>query len=353
MTAPILVTGGCGFIGSAYIRRALRSARRPVVNVDKLGYAANPEALEDARTDPLYAFHKADIGERGAMRDILARHKPAAIVNFAAETHVDRSIDGPLAFVETNVGATARLLVETLDYWRGLDAAAQAAFRFHHVSTDEVFGALGPDDPPFTEATPYAPNSPYAASKAASDHLVRAWHATYGLPTLVTNCSNNYGPWQFPEKLIPLMIAKAATGEALPVYGDGRQVRDWLHVDDHAHGLALALERGRPGEVYAFGGDAEVANIDVVRAICARVDAKLGPRAEGPRTDLIAHVTDRPGHDRRYAIDAAKAQRALGWRPAHAFATGLDATVDWYLAAGDWLARIKAERYALGRLGAG
>ncbi len=352
MTAPILVTGGCGFIGSAYIRRALRQGRA-VVNVDKLGYAANPEALEGAAQNPRYAFHRADIGDRAAMRDILARHKPSAIANFAAETHVDRSIDGPLAFVETNVAATARLLVETLDFWKGLDAGARARFRFHHVSTDEVFGALRPDDEPFRESTAYAPNSPYAASKAASDHLVRAWHVTYGLPTLITNCSNNYGPWQFPEKLIPLMIAKAVAGETLPVYGDGRQVRDWLHVDDHADGLALALEHGRPGGVYAFGGDAEVANIDVVRAICDRIDAKLGPRKEGPRGALIAHVADRPGHDRRYAIDAAKAKAELGWAPRRSFAEGLAATVDWYLAADDWLSRIKAERYALGRLGAG
>lgn len=352
MTAPILVTGGCGFIGSAYIRRALR-AGAAVVNVDKLGYAANPEALEGAAQNPRYVFHKADIGDRAAMRDILARHKPVAVVNFAAETHVDRSIDGPLAFVETNVAATARLLVETLDYWKGLDAASRASFRFHHVSTDEVFGALGPADEPFRETTPYAPNSPYAASKAASDHLVRAWHVTYGLPTLITNCSNNYGPWQFPEKLIPLMIAKAVAGQALPVYGDGKQVRDWLHVDDHARGLALALERGAPGEVYAFGGDAEVPNIDVVRAICDRVDAKLGARKEGPRRALVAHVVDRPGHDRRYAIDASKAARTLGWKPARSFDEGLASTVDWYLASGDWLARITAERYALGRLGAG
>jgi dTDP-glucose 4,6-dehydratase len=352
MTAPILVTGGCGFIGSAYIRRALR-AGAAIVNVDKLGYAANPEALEGAAQNARYQFHKADIGNRAAMRDILARHKPRAVVNFAAETHVDRSIDGPLTFVETNVAATARLLVEALEYWTALDAAGRPAFRFHHVSTDEVFGALGPEDEPFRETTAYAPNSPYAASKAASDHLVRAWHATYGLPTLITNCSNNYGPWQFPEKLIPLMIAKAAAGETLPVYGDGRQVRDWLHVDDHAQGLALALERGTPGGVYAFGGDAEAANIDVVRTICDRVDAKLGPRKDGPRRALIAHVADRPGHDRRYAIDCAKAKRELGWTPARSFGDGLAATVDWYLAAGDWLARIKAERYALGRLGAG
>jgi dTDP-glucose 4,6-dehydratase len=349
----LLVTGGCGFIGSAFIRLALRETGASIVNVDKLGYAANPEALEGAAQDPRYAFYRADIGDRAAMREILARHRPAAILNFAAETHVDRSIDGPLAFVETNVAATARLLVETLDYWKGLGEPARAAFRFLHVSTDEVFGALEPGDPPFHEGTPYAPNSPYAASKAASDHLARAWRQTYGLPTLVTNCSNNYGPWQFPEKLVPLMVAKAAAGETLPVYGDGRQIRDWLHVEDHARGLRLALERGIPGEVYAFGGGAEIANIDLVRAICDRVDAKLGARKDGPRHALIAHVADRPGHDRRYAIDASKVLRDLGWKPARGFDEGLGATVDWYLAASAWLARIKAERYALGRLGTG
>lgn len=349
--ATILVTGGCGFIGSAFIRLALRDGATRIVNVDKLGYAANPEALEGAAQNPRYAFHKADIGDRAAMRDILAKHKPDAVMNFAAETHVDRSIDGPLAFVETNVGATARLLVEALAYWR--ERGSPADFRFLHVSTDEVFGALEPDDEPFRETSSYAPNSPYAASKAASDHLVRAWFKTYRLPVLITNCSNNYGPWQFPEKLIPLMIAKAKAGEKLPVYGDGQQVRDWLHVEDHARGLKAALEKGRPGEVYAFGGGAERANLAIVKTICVHIDGKLGVPIEGPRSRLIEYVADRPGHDRRYAIDAAKAARELDWTPRHDFETGLAATIDWYLAAGDWLARIKAERYSLARLGAG
>lgn len=347
----ILVTGGCGFIGSAFIRLALRDADTRIVNVDKLGYAANPEALEGAAQNPRYAFHKADIGDRAAMQGILAKHKPDAVVNFAAETHVDRSIDGPLAFIETNVGATARLLVEVLEYWRGRGSPAD--FRFLHVSTDEVFGALEPDDEPFRETTAYAPNSPYAASKAASDHLVRAWFKTYGLPALITNCSNNYGPWQFPEKLIPLMIAKAKAGEKLPVYGDGQQIRDWLYVEDHVRGLKAALEKGKPGEVYAFGGGAELANLTIVKTICAHIDAKLGVPMEGPRTRLIEYVADRPGHDRRYAIDAAKAMRELRWAPQHDFESGLAATIDWYLAAGDWLGRIKAERYALSRLGTG
>jgi dTDP-glucose 4,6-dehydratase len=349
----LLVTGGCGFIGSAFLRHVAGKGFARAVNLDKLTYAANPAAVASLNGSGGYRFVEGDIGDRPAVRALLAETKPDAIVNFAAETHVDRSIDGPLAFVETNIGATARLLVETLDYWRGLDDAAKERFRFHHVSTDEVFGALGFDDAPFTETTAYAPNSPYAATKAASDHLVRAWHETYGLPTLITNCSNNYGPWQFPEKLIPLMIAKAAAGEALPVYGQGKNVRDWLHVDDHAAGLWLALDRGAPGESYAFGGGAELANIDVVHAICDLVDARLGPRTEGPRRGLVTYVADRPGHDLRYAIDAAKAKRDLGWAPAHDFNGGLAATVDWYLANTAWLESIRAKRYALGRLGRG
>jgi dTDP-glucose 4,6-dehydratase len=349
----LLVTGGCGFIGSAFLRHAAGRGLAAAVNIDKLTYAANPDALATLAGGPGYAFLEADIGDRDAMRAALARHRPDAIVNFAAETHVDRSIDGPLAFVETNVGATARLLVEALAYWRDLDAAGQAAFRFLHVSTDEVFGALGPADPPFTEASPYAPNSPYAATKAASDHLVRAWSRTYGLPVIVTNCSNNYGPWQFPEKLIPLMIARAAAGEKLPVYGAGTNVRDWLHVEDHAAGLWLALTRGLPGETYGFGGGAELANLAVVHAICDTLDAQLGRLASGPRRGLVEFVADRPGHDFRYAIDAAKAKAALGWTPAHDFARGLAETVDWYVANSAWVERIRARRYALERLGTG
>jgi dTDP-glucose 4,6-dehydratase len=348
----ILVTGGCGFIGSAFLRHVVGQGLARAVNVDKLTYAANPDAVA-ALAGGSYAFVQADIGDRDAMRATFARHRPDAVVNFAAETHVDRSIDGPLAFVETNVAATARLLVEAHAYWRDLDASARDAFRFLHVSTDEVFGTLAADDPPFTEASAYAPNSPYAATKAASDHLVRAWSRTYGLPVLVTNCSNNYGPWQFPEKLVPLMIAKARAGEGLPVYGAGTNVRDWLHVEDHAAGLWLALTRGKPGETYAFGGGAEVANIDVVHAICDTLDARLGALPDGPRRRLVTHVADRPGHDFRYAIDAAKAHAALGWRPAHAFSAGLAATVDWYLANRAWVDSIRSRRYSLERLGAG
>ncbi len=346
----ILVTGGCGFIGSAFLRHVagLKSAR--TVNVDKLTYAANPDAVA-AIAGAGYTFVHADIGDRDAMRATFAAHRPDAVVNFAAETHVDRSIDGPLAFVETNVGATARLLVETLAYWRGLEGAARDGFRFLHVSTDEVFGALAADDPPFDETTAYAPNSPYAATKAASDHLVRAWSRTYGLPVLVTNCSNNYGPWQFPEKLIPLMIAKAKAGEQLPVYGAGLNVRDWLHVEDHAAGLWLALKRGRPGESYGFGGGAELANIDVVNAICDTLDARLGTLPHGSRRKLIEFVSDRPGHDFRYAIDAAKAFAELGWKPERDFRTGLAATIDWYLANIGWVESIRSKRYALERLG--
>jgi len=348
----ILVTGGCGFIGSAFLRHVVGQGLARAINVDKLTYAANPDAVA-ALAGGSYAFVQADIGDRDAIRATFARHRPDAVVNFAAETHVDRSIDGPLAFVETNVAATARLLVETHAYWRSLDGAARAAFRFLHVSTDEVFGALAADDPPFTEISAYAPNSPYAATKAASDHLVRAWNRTYGLPVLVTNCSNNYGPWQFPEKLVPLMIAKARAGEKLPVYGAGTNVRDWLHVEDHAAGLWLALTRGQPGETYAFGGGAELANIDVVHAICDTLDARLGVLPDGARRKLVSYVPDRPGHDFRYAIDAAKAQADLGWRPALDFAAGLAATVDWYLANAAWVDSIRSRRYALERLGTG
>ncbi len=346
----LLVTGGCGFIGSAFLRHVVGQGGTRAVNVDKLTYAANPDAVAGL-ADESYTFVKADIGDREAMRAVFAKHRPDAVVNFAAETHVDRSIDGPLAFVETNVAATARFLVEANAYWRGLEGAARDAFRFLHVSTDEVFGALEADDPPFSETTAYAPNSPYAATKAASDHLVRAWHRTYGLPVLVTNCSNNYGPWQFPEKLIPLMIAKARAGEKLPVYGAGKNVRDWLHVEDHAGGLWLALTRGRPGESYGFGGGAELANIDVVHAICDAIDRRLGVPASGPRRELIEYVADRPGHDFRYAIDAGKAVAELGWRPDRDFHAGLAATVDWYLANSRWIDSIRSKRYALERLG--
>ncbi|MGB8839809.1 MAG: dTDP-glucose 4,6-dehydratase [Aliidongia sp.] len=328
----IIVTGGAGFIGSAVIRLLLRATEAVVVNLDKLTYAANPLALEGAERHARYRFEQADIADGAAMRAILAKHRPDAIMHLAAETHVDRSIDGPADFIRTNIQGTYTLLEAARDYWTGLAAAQAAQFRFHHVSTDEVFGSLGAEGL-FTETTAYDPTSPYSASKAASDHLVRAWHATYGLPVVLSNCSNNYGPWQFPEKLIPLMIAKALRREALPVYGKGENIRDWLHVDDHAGALCLILERGRVGESYNVGGRAERRNIEVVEAICDLVDELAGG---APRRALITHVADRPGHDRRYAIDATKIEAELGWRPAESFESGLRATVCWYLDHQDW-----------------
>jgi dTDP-glucose 4,6-dehydratase len=341
----IIVTGGAGFIGSAVIRLLLGATEAVVVNLDKLTYAANPLALEGAERHARYRFEEADIADRAAMRAILAKHRPDAIMHLAAETHVDRSIDGPADFIQTNILGTYTLLEAARDYWSGLPAAQAARFRFHHVSTDEVFGSLGPDGL-FTETTAYDPTSPYSASKAASDHLVRAWHATYGLPVVLSNCSNNYGPWQFPEKLIPLMIAKALRREALPVYGRGENIRDWLHVDDHARALWLVLERGRLGESYNVGGRAERRNIDVVGAICDLVDELAGGT---PRRALITHVADRPGHDRRYAIDASKIEAELGWRPEESFESGLRATVRWYLDHQDWWQAI--DHYRQDRLG--
>jgi dTDP-glucose 4,6-dehydratase len=341
----IIVTGGAGFIGSAVIRLLLGATEAVVVNLDKLTYAANPLALEGAERHARYRFEEADIADRAAMRAILAKHRPDAIMHLAAETHVDRSIDGPADFIQTNILGTYTLLEAARNYWSGLPAAQAARFRFHHVSTDEVFGSLGPDGL-FTETTAYDPTSPYSASKAASDHLVRAWHATYGLPVVLSNCSNNYGPWQFPEKLIPLMIAKALRHEALPVYGRGENIRDWLHVDDHARALWLVLERGRLGESYNVGGRAERRNIDVVGAICDLVDELAGGT---PRRALITHVADRPGHDRRYAIDASKIEAELGWRPEESFESGLRATVRWYLDHQDWWQAI--EHYRQDRLG--
>jgi dTDP-glucose 4,6-dehydratase len=328
----IIVTGGAGFIGSAVIRLLLRATGAVVVNLDKLTYAANPLALEGAERHARYHFERADIADGAAMRAILAKHRPDAIMHLAAETHVDRSIDGPAEFIQTNILGTYTLLEAARDYCASLPAAQAARFRFHHVSTDEVFGSLGPEGL-FTETTAYDPTSPYSASKAASDHLVRAWHATYGLPVVLSNCSNNYGPWQFPEKLIPLMIAKALRREALPVYGRGENIRDWLHVDDHARALWLILERGRPGESYNVGGGAERRNIDVVGAICDLVDELAGGIQ---RRTLITHVADRPGHDQRYAIDATKIEDELGWRPHESFESGLRATVRWYLDHQDW-----------------
>jgi dTDP-glucose 4,6-dehydratase len=321
-----------------------------VVNLDALTYAGNLDTLSPLEGDARHAFVHGDIGDRALAARLLAEYRPQAVVNFAAESHVDRSIDGPAAFVQTNVVGTLALLEATRDYWRSLEGADKDAFRFLHVSTDEVYGSLG-DTGKFTEDTPYAPNSPYSASKAASDHLVRAFHHTYGLPVLTTNCSNNYGPYQFPEKLIPLVIARALAGEPLPVYGDGRNVRDWLYVGDHCAAIRAVLERGRVGETYNVGGDAEKQNIEVVRTICALLDARR-PRADGkPRTDQITYVADRPGHDRRYAIDASRLKRELGWAPAHSFEQGIADTVDWYLDHQDWVGRVLDGSYRLERIG--
>ena len=345
----LLVTGGAGFIGSNFVRQAVADGMR-VVNLDLLTYAGNLDSLADLDGHAGYSFVQGDIGDRTLVAALLTQHRPDAVVNFAAESHVDRSIDGPAAFVQTNVVGTLNLLECTRDHWRGLDEAARAAFRFLHVSTDEVYGSLGADGK-FTETTPYAPNSPYSASKAASDHLVRAFHHTYGLPTLTTNCSNNYGPYQFPEKLIPLIIAKALAGEPLPVYGDGRNVRDWLFVGDHCAAIRAVLAGGRVGEVYNVGGEAERENIAVVKTLCALIDARR-PRPDGvKRESLITFVRDRPGHDRRYAIDASKLRGELGWRPALSFEQGMAQTVDWYLAHQDWVRRVLDGSYRMERIG--
>ena len=338
----ILVTGGAGFIGANFVLDWLADGGEPVVNLDKLTYAGNLRSLAPLAGDARHVFVRGDIGDAAAVEALLARHQPRAIVNFAAETHVDRSIRGPAAFVDTNVVGTLAFLECVREWWAGLPNSERSAFRFLHVSTDEVYGSLRADDPPFSETTSYAPNSPYAASKAASDHLVRAYHHTYGLPTLTTNCSNNYGPLQFPEKLIPLMIVNALAGKPLPVYGDGRQVRDWLHVRDHCAAIRAVLAHGRPGETYNIGGDAEQANIDVVRTLCRMIAAR---RPELDCEGLITFVTDRPGHDRRYAINAAKIRGELGWRPAHTFESGIRDTVDWYLANDPWLASVQSAEY--------
>ena len=339
----ILVTGGAGFIGANFVFDWLAQSDEPVLNLDKLTYAGNLENLANLQDDPRHVFVRGDIADGELVAALLRRHRPRAILHFAAESHVDRSIHAPGQFVQTNVQGTYSLLEAARAHLATLDAGERAAFRFLHVSTDEVYGTLAPQDPPFSETTPYAPNSPYAASKAASDHLVRAWHHTYGLPTLTTNCSNNYGPFQFPEKLIPLMIANALAGKPLPVYGDGRQVRDWLYVGDHCAAIRRVLEAGRPGEVYNVGGSSEMPNLDVVGAICDILD-RLAPAA-GSRRTQITFVTDRPGHDRRYAIDARKIERELGWRPAHSFAAGLEDTVRWYLAHQDWVGHVQSGAY--------
>ena len=340
----ILVTGGAGFIGANFVLDWLRATGEPVVNLDALTYAGNPENLAALQGDARHVFAHGDICDRALVDRLLREHRPRAIVHFAAESHVDRSIHGPAAFVRTNVEGTFTLLEAVRDYWSALQEPAKGEFRFLHVSTDEVYGSLGPDDPPFVETRAYEPNSPYSASKAASDHLVRAWHHTYGLPVLTTNCSNNYGPYQFPEKLIPLMIANALAGKALPVYGDGRNVRDWLYVSDHCTAIREVLARGRPGETYNIGGWNEKPNLEIVHTVCALLD-EMRPDPAGAHARLITHVTDRPGHDRRYAIDARKIERELGWRPAETFETGIRKTVAWYLDHQDWVAHVQSGTY--------
>ncbi len=343
----LLVTGGAGFIGGCFVRRGVTSGQWKIVNLDALTYAGNPDSIPPEGNR--HVFVRGDIGDGELVRSLLAAHRPDAIINFAAESHVDRSIDGPGAFIETNVNGTYRLLNAALQHWRTLPDAEQQAFRFLHVSTDEVYGSLGPDGY-FTESTPYAPNSPYSASKAASDHLLRAWHHTYGLPTLLTNCSNNYGPYQFPEKLIPLMTLNAIEGKPLPVYGDGLNVRDWLYVEDHCAAIEKVLAAGQVGHTYNVGGDCEQTNIDIVKTICRTVNELL-PDLGHDCHDLITHVTDRPGHDRRYAIDATKIKQQLGWSPQTDFDSGIRATVRWYIDHPTWVERVTSGKYKRERLG--
>lgn len=344
MRDRILVTGGAGFIGSNFILRRLRDESASIVNFDKLTYAGNPHNLESIAGDKRYLFVRGDIADRACVKKTLAEHQPRAIVHFAAESHVDRSIRGPEDFIHTNINGTFALLEETRTYWMQLSEEDRGNFRLLHVSTDEVYGSLGPQDSPFCETTPYAPNSPYAASKAGSDHLVRAYHRTYGLPTLTTNCSNNYGRFQFPEKLMPLVILNARDGKPLPVYGDGRNVRDWLYVEDHCDAITTVLARGKPGQTYNVGGWNEKPNIEIVQMICDLVDEMLG-RKGSPRRELITFVKDRPGHDRRYAIDARKIERELGWRPRETFDSGLRKTVRWYLENDAWVRDVTSGSY--------
>jgi len=343
------VTGGAAFIGSALVRHLLDQTDARVVNIDKLTYAASRDSIPQAAAHPRYSFAQVDICDGAALRQLFAQHRPDGVINLAAESHVDRSIDAPAVFIETNVSGTFTLLREALRYWGALDGDRKARFRFLHVSTDEVYGSLAPQGA-FAETSPYAPRSPYAASKAASDHLVRAWHETYGLPTLVTNCCNNYGPYQFPEKLIPHIIIRGLAGQSLPVYGDGGNVRDWLHVEDHARALSLVVERGTVGETYNIGARGERRNIEVVRAICALLDA-IEPAAAGAREGLITFVPDRPGHDRRYAIDPSKIERELSWHASESFESGLAKTVRWYLDNRPWWRGILARGYKAERLG--
>ena len=340
----ILVTGGAGFIGSNFVLDWIAATGEPVVNLDPLTYAGHLRNLAALEGDARHVFVQGDICDRALVDRLLAEHRPRAIVHFAAESHVDRSIHGPAAFMRTNVEGTFMLLEAARAHWSGLEGRERERFRFHHVSTDEVYGSLAPDAPAFSETHPYEPNSPYSASKAASDHLVRAWHHTYGLPAVTTNCSNNYGPFHFPEKLIPLVIVNALAGKPLPVYGDGRQVRDWLYVGDHCSAIRAVLAKGRVGETYNIGGWNEQANIDIVRSICTLLD-ELRPDPAGPYARLITHVADRPGHDRRYAIDARKIERELGWRPAETFGSGIRKTVQWYLAHAEWVAEVQSGAY--------
>lgn len=348
----IVVTGGAGFIGSAVIRHLIQNTSATVINVDKLTYAGNLESLAAVSSHPRYRFERVDICDAKEVERVFRTHRPSAVMHLAAESHVDRSIDGPAAFIETNIVGTYILLQAARAYWSELQGAAKSAFRFHHISTDEVYGSLGATGL-FTEDNAYEPNSPYSASKASSDHLVRAWHHTYGLPVVTTNCSNNYGPYQFPEKLIPLVILNAIEGKPLPVYGKGENVRDWLYVEDHARALCLVLEQGRVGEVYNIGGHNEQKNLDVVYAICGLLDELLPTSKFAPHSKLIKFVQDRPGHDQRYAIDAAKIQRELDWLPQETFASGLRKTVQWYLENREWCRHVQDGSYQRERLGVG
>lgn len=346
----ILVTGGAGFIGSCFVRQWITEEQACIVNLDKLTYAGNLDSLTPVEYHPRHIFQQGDINDAQLVSSLLEEYRPRAIVNFAAESHVDRSIDDPAPFIMTNVVGTYQLLETTRKYWRGLSERERSAFRFLHVSTDEVYGSLGPTGF-FIESTPYAPNSPYSASKAASDHFVRGYSHTYGLPTLITNCSNNYGRYQFPEKLMPLMILNALEGKPLPVYGEGQNVRDWLFVEDHCRAIRTALDKGVPGETYNIGGNCERTNLDVVKAICATVDRLHPGLAHAPCSSLLTFVEDRPGHDQRYAIDAGKIRRELGWRPEHEFESGLELTVKWYLENTEWVRRITSGEYRRERLG--
>ena len=340
-----IVTGGAGFIGSSFVLSERRNGEARIINLDLLTYAGNPINLESLESDPDYIFVQGDIRDRDLVKGILEEHRPCAVVNFAAESHVDRSIDGPEDFVQTNVVGTFHLLEEVRRYWQGLPGKEKEAFRFLHVSTDEVYGSLGPEDPPFHELTPYAPNSPYSASKAASDHLVRAYHHTYGLPALTTNCSNNYGPRQFPEKLIPLILLNAVNGKPLPIYGDGLNVRDWLYVEDHCEALHVVLEKGHVGEMYNIGGHCEMTNLEVVHTVCNLLDEMLPDSPHAPHDSLITFVKDRPGHDRRYAIDSSKIEKELGWTPKETFETGLKKTIQWYLDNPEWVESVQTGAY--------